>query len=228
MKPQKLNTDPYSGTFTTGTETGHAKSSLPSEREIWMEFKHGSDSAFTYIYRQYLQILYNYGRQILNNESLLQDCIQDMFMDIIRNRKNLADVQSIKFYLFTALRHKIFRKLKKEKNTCHNQLDEAMEAGFEIMSSHEAKMINNQLDEDKQRLLNLACDKLTKKQREAILLYYYEGFSYQQIAQIMGMNKVKSVRVLIYRAIDVLHGHLILVKDQLLLFLVSLLAATRF
>ncbi len=190
-----------------------------SEREIWINFKEGSDSALSYIYRKYVNHLFNYGCQINSDEELVQDCIQDLFLDIIRNRQNLADVNVIKFYLFTSLRRKVLKKLKIQRNHPTEEIIDQNEVRFEIISSPETIMINEQLTKDKCRLVNFACQKLTEKQREAILLFYYEGFSYKQVAEIMGMGKVKSARILIYRAIDVLQISLIKVKDQLFLLL---------
>jgi RNA polymerase sigma-70 factor (ECF subfamily) len=40
-----------------------------------------------------------------------------------------------------------------------------------------------------------------KKQRE-LLPYTFEGLSYEEIAQIMAMTKVKSARALVYRALE--------------------------
>lgn len=190
-----------------------------SEREIWLDFKEGSDSALSYIYRNYANHLFNYGCQINNNEELVRDCIQDLFIDIIRNRKNLANVNVIKFYLFTSLRRKIIRKLEKRRKCPTEKITDQNETQFEVISSPEVVMINEQLTADKCRMLNSACQKLTIKQRESILLYFYEGFSYKQVAEIMGMGKVKSARVLIYRALDVLEYTLINVKDRLFFFL---------
>ncbi len=186
-----------------------------SESEIWMEFKNGSDSALSYIYRRYIQYLYNYGCQLTRDEALVQDCVQELFVDLIRNRKKLSNVHHIKFYLFTSIRRKILRKLIKERRRNEESLEPKMVERFEIVSSPEHKMINEQLDKEQHHLLSLACERLTERQREAILLYYYEGFSYKQVAEILGMSKAKSSRVLIYRAIEVLQSHLLKFKDQL-------------
>jgi len=96
------------------------------------------------------------------------------------------------------------------------EINEQNAAGFEIIISPEINMIDQQQSEEKRRILSKAFQKLTEKQREAILLYFYEEFSYKQVAEIMGMGKVKSTRVMIYRAIKVLQSSLIKVKDQLL------------
>ena len=214
-----IMTDEYDYSETSG----NSYTSNRSERDIWIDFKQGSDSALAYIYRNYVQSVYNYGFQIIRDEDFVQDCIQDLFMDMIKKRNKLGDVQNIKFYLFTAIRRRILRKIKKERGVHIEKLNNHSEETFEIISSPEVIMINNQVDEKKQQLLSMACKRLTEKQREAILLYYYEGFSYKQVAEILGMSKVKSVRVLIYRTIDILQSHLLSVKDQIFILLWILL-----
>jgi len=119
--------------------------------------------------------------------------------------------------LFTCLRRKILRKLNKQRKHPTEEINYKNEAGFEVICSPESVMIKEQLAKDKCEILNTACQNLTKKQRESILLYFYEGFSYKQVAEVMGMSKVKSARILIYRALNILETTLIKVKDQILI-----------
>ena len=62
--------------------------------------------------------------------------------------------------------------------------------------------INIQFTADVNGILQDALNRLPEKQREAIILYFYENMSYHQISEIMQMTKVKSARALIYRALD--------------------------
>ncbi|MCK5371360.1 MAG: sigma-70 family RNA polymerase sigma factor, partial [Cyclobacteriaceae bacterium] len=55
----------------------------------------------------------------------------------------------------------------------------------------------------------------TTRQKEAVIYFYYEGMSYQEIADIMGLQKVKSARKLIYRAIEALRKDLLGFKATL-------------
>ncbi len=179
-----------------------------TEMEIWIDFKQGSDSALSYIYGRYANPLFNYGCHITSNTKMVQDCIQDLFIDIIRMRKELADVRYIKSYLFVSLKRKVLRNLKKERKYPTKDINEQNEVGFEIISSPESIMIMEQYTKEQRNLINNTLQKLTKKQRESLLLYFYEGFSYEQVAQMMGMSKVKSARVLIYRALDIMRSSL--------------------
>ncbi len=187
------------------------------EEEIWVDFKEGSDAALSYIYRRYADQLFNYGCQIVGDEQFVQDCIQDLFIDLIRNRNNLADVHSIKAYLFVSLKRKLLRKIAKERINRAEEISGQNEGGFEIICSQESSMITDHLAAERERLIHMACQRLTRKQRESILLYFYEGFSYKEIAEIMGMGKVKSARVMLYRSLAILQSSLAKVKDQLLI-----------
>ena len=71
------------------------------EAGIWNDFLSGDDSALSYIYRCYANSLFNYGKQFADTE-VVQDCIQDLFYDLIKSRKKLAKGVSIKAYLFRA------------------------------------------------------------------------------------------------------------------------------
>lgn len=82
------------------------------------------------------------------------------------------------------------------------------------MDSSEVKLINQSLDDEIIERLSNSIDKLTARQKEAVMHFYYEGMSYQEIADIMDFQQVKSVRKLIYRAIDTLRKDLNDVKNK--------------
>src|SRR5450432_250925 len=88
------------------------KKSLHEDHSLWKCFIQGDDDAFASIYSGYIDILYAYGKRWLANEDLLQDCLQDMFIDLFKYRAALSPNVNIKFYLFSALKHRISRCLK--------------------------------------------------------------------------------------------------------------------
>ncbi|MEQ8474234.1 MAG: sigma-70 family RNA polymerase sigma factor [Marinoscillum sp.] len=164
----------------------------------WDKFKKGDKAALTFIYRNYSNLLFNYGCQFTTNRELVKDAIQDLFIEIINNKENLSQTDSIKFYLFRALRNKLIRMLAKK-----NSVDlETLENNhpFEISISPETIIINRQIDEEKRTWIAEKLNELPPLQKEALLLFYFEGLTYAQISNMLGM-KVKSARALVYRAI---------------------------
>jgi len=68
--------------------------------DVWNAFNSGDEIAFNYIYRMYVTVLFKYGCQMCKNQYHIQDCIQNIFIDLRRKRGQLNEVQSIKAYLF--------------------------------------------------------------------------------------------------------------------------------
>ena len=213
MKTQELKNRRY-------TSNKHVPAALsaienkPNEAKIWKDFKRGDEGAFIWIYENYFSILCNFARQFDLDDEAVKDQIQELFIYIRNNRTRLADVQSEKFYLFTSLRRRILA----NKNgrfsffsLFHLTAKKAFEV--EVSESHELKLINQCLDAEIKRRVSRSMSKLTLRQREAVLHFFYEGMSYKEIAEIMDLKKVKSARKLIYRAIECLRKELHTLKN---------------
>jgi DNA-directed RNA polymerase specialized sigma24 family protein len=70
---------------------------------LWDSLRTGNETAFEELYRRYFQVLFSYGKRILNDEDVVKDAIQDLFVDIWRTHKNINQAQSVKFYLISSL-----------------------------------------------------------------------------------------------------------------------------
>ncbi|UZR98471.1 RNA polymerase sigma factor [Chondrinema litorale] len=175
--------------------------SNPPDQKIWKDFKNGNEEAFISIYKNYFNLLFRYGHQFTKDTGLVEDCIQELFIELRSKRKNLADVTSIKFYLYKSMRSRIFRSLSKQSRFkfSDNLLDGY---NFQINLSQETFLINSEIDESTRQALKEAFNNLTTKQREIIIYYFYENLSYQEISEIMNFSKVKYSRDLLYRAVD--------------------------
>ncbi len=174
-----------------------------SDLDIWKQFKSGNESAFIYIYKTHFQNLYNYGLQFSRDASLVEDCIQDLFIDIRRTRKRLSDTTSIKLYLYKAIRRKVLQYLKSSKSKLRIGL---LQDGhnFHFTFSHEHYLIAQQLTDEKIKRLNRALSKLPQRQREVIYYFFYEQLSYEEIKEVMNFSNVKSVRNKAYIALKAL------------------------
>ncbi len=171
--------------------------------EIWKQFKSGNESAFIHIYKTNFKSLYNYGLQFSKDVNLVEDSIQDLFIDIRRTRKRLSDTTSIKLYLYKATRRKILQYIKSSRKRFWNG---SLEEGnnFHFTFSYEYHLIAKQLTEEKIERLNRALKTLPKRQREVIYYFFYEQMGYQEIKEIMDFANIKSVRNKAYIALKAL------------------------
>ena len=167
------------------------------EGALWSAFKSGNERALISIFDRFAKALYNYGVKIHADRESVEDTVQELFIELWKNRKNLSDTDSIKFYLFKALRFKLQRVKRSKINRDLVSLSQVDEG---VSPSHEFFVIAEQTSfEQRQRLMKML-DSLTPRQREAIFLRYFEELSYDRIAAIMEMNK-QSVYNLIHAGI---------------------------
>jgi RNA polymerase sigma-70 factor (ECF subfamily) len=171
-----------------------------SDEEIWKLFKSGNNLAFEYIYQEYFDKLFNYGCQFTRDRTLVEDALQELFLDLKRRSKYLSETDNILPYLYTAFRRKVIRF--RDRSNKFKEFD--AEHSFKIESSIEAEIIEDEMQEEYYQKLNLALEKLSERHREMIYLFYYENFSYQEIKEIQGFEDVKSARNLLYKAINAL------------------------
>lgn len=73
-----------------GKQSQKIKNQYKDEAAIWEAFKMGNESAFIFIYETYFDPLFIYGNQFTNNEDLVKDAIQDLFVEVRKNRRKLG------------------------------------------------------------------------------------------------------------------------------------------
>lgn len=180
----------------------------PTDTKIWAKFKDGDNNALSLIYSENSKKLYLYGLKFTTNHSIVEDAIQDLFSDLIRNRKNLGETNNIQFYLIKSFKRRLQRQLQKEKR--YNLQDNDGEYVFEITYSIEQTIILEEISNHKLKSLHKALNDLTPRQKEVIYLKFTKEFEYGEIAEIMELS-IEGCRNLIYKALkslkDSFHGN---------------------
>ena len=171
-----------------------------TDNDIWCAFNKGNEAAFNYIYRIYAPKLFQYGGQFSNDEGMLQDCIQNIFIDLRRKRGHLQEVNNIKAYLYKTTRREVLRNIKRLKRSPINSLVYEDKL-FPIEICHETKLIQQEYEMERKEKIESAMNLLTPRQRQAILLLYEDGMNFKEISEVMEFSEVKSARKIIYRAL---------------------------
>lgn len=170
---------------------------------IWSRLKSGDKEALGELYDVYIDELLLYGISISNDKSQVMDSIHDLFVDLHHYRSNLADTDNVKYYLFTSLKRKIFKKNKKKNRFIETDYLSTSYSFKSHSKSVEENIIFSETVREKNLGLIRKLDLLTKKQRKGISLRFDQERSYKEIAQILDIS-VASARTTIYRAIKVL------------------------
>ena len=168
-----------------------------SHNELWSQLKAGDKNALEKIYRTHVDLLFKYGCRFSTNTQLVEDCVQDLFMEIWRNRKGLSQTDSIKRYLLASIRRKIIKHLEKGKKLVST---EDHDPSFELEIAIEERLINAETKVAMSQQLKRAFDSLSKRQKEAVYLKYYAGLDYEDIENVMDIG-YQSLRNLVSNAL---------------------------
>ena len=173
---------------------------------LWKQLKDGNKSALERIYSTYISSLLKYGRKFSRNDQVIEDCIQDLFIELWKNREGLGMTDSIQRYLLVALRRKVIRQMDKSKKRVSDT--EPTELDFEVVIAVDQKLIALELSEERAAQVKAAMENLSKRQKEVIYLKYVSGLDYEDIGEIMDLN-YQSVRNLVSNALKKLKGTLL-------------------
>jgi len=171
-----------------------------------LDRKLSDEANWELVYNSCAPILYNYGQKITSNTQLTEDCIQDIFTELWEKRNNIHHIQHTKAYLIKVFRRRVISKINADqKYRLHREYSKEIE--FHISFSFEASLIRDEICRAQQKNLQKALQNLTHRQREAIYLKFYEGYSYVEIADIMALEK-SAVYSLIHKAMTQLRHEL--------------------
>ena len=129
--------------------------------------------------------LYRFILKNIKDRDKAEDIVQDSYEKLWRRVKDIQYSKS-KSYLFSTAYHTMIDLIRKEKRI------EEMNPARENSWSHDTQY------SDLQEILHSALDRLPEIQKTLILLRDYEGYSYDEIGEITGLN-ASQVKVYIYR-----------------------------
>lgn len=173
--------------------------------KIWQRFKDGDYQALTKIYNYYVNDLYSYGKKINQDDALIKDSIQEIFVKLIDRRTQLVISDTIHIYLFKSLRNQILEELRSDNRK--KSISSQISPDSTHASSIEQSIVYNEEETRKQQLIDQAMNSLTDYQREAIFLRFNKMFEYEEISEMLGID-ISSARTLVYRSLKKVKEHL--------------------
>lgn len=150
----------------------------------------GNLQAFDAILDQYQKLIYNHLIRLTGSSDEAADLLQDTFIHLYNKRSQIEPNGNLKNWLYkvaTNIAYDYFRKQKRESHLSIDQEDtsETIEAALSYTSlEHEIRTID----------LENALHEIRPHYKNILLLYYREGFSYEEIANILELpiNTVKT------------------------------------
>lgn len=150
---------------------------------------------------RYADNVYRFILKNLRHEEDTRDVVQGAFEKLWRNRADV-DTEKSKSYLFTIAYHQMIDHIRKTKRV-------TLKDSFSETAGITQRPANNL-----KKVLEEALDTLNETQRSLVLLKDYEGYSYQEIGVITGLNE-SQVKVYLHRARIQLKTYLVSLENVL-------------
>lgn len=144
----------------------------------------------------YADNVYRFIVKNLRHEEDARDIVQTAFEKMWRN-KDAVENEKSKSYLFTVAYNQMIDHIRKTKRV--SLTDEFAETD---------QRSNYQVNADVQKTLHEALNRLNETQRSLVMLKDYEGYNYEEIGKITGLNE-SQVKVYLHRARITLRNYLV-------------------
>lgn len=144
-------------------------------------------TAFEAFFKKYYNEAMLYVYSLCRNRALAEDIVSDSFLKAFNTIDE--DRDGFKYWLLKVCRNRYFDCLRKDKKL--SRMEEDIEDGNGVVDT----VIRN----DEYRALYYAISLLKENYREVVRLYYFDGLSVSEIADITEQS-VQNVKVLMYRA----------------------------
>lgn len=158
-----------------------------NESDVWIAFKSGNESALELLYTRHFKALGAYGYRITNDKDLVEDAIQDVFVDLWRRKEFLGEVENVKFYLFRSLRNQLSRNIRHDIFDGAEDIDDFLD--YLSTLSSEQQSIEQEVQLSRIQAIQKALSQLSQRQHEAIHLRFYQGLSLDESSELMGIPK---------------------------------------
>ncbi|MEJ5146440.1 RNA polymerase sigma factor [Sphingobacterium sp. MYb388] len=179
---------------------------MNSDLQIWQMFQVGHEASFKILFERYNNSLYNYGFKFTQDNAIIEDSIQELFVKLWSNKENLNNDVSVKNYLYKSFRRTLVKNIEQivKRNNAVNSSIEHLP--FTIELPHDVSMIRKERVLEIKDKLDQALSRMSPRQREIIHLRFFDELTYAEIANIMGLS-TKDTYKLYYRALDNLKKH---------------------
>jgi len=155
----------------------------------------GDQAAFLLLYERHRNSVFRFAYRLLDSVELAEDVTHDCFLSLIRQPGNFIPGRAaLRTYLYAAARNlamKYFR-------------SQGRETALEDLSEHPVaprrqEPLRRLLDEELVAKVREAISQLPPLQREALVLFEYEGLPLAEIAEVVGSD-VGAVKSRLHRA----------------------------
>jgi RNA polymerase sigma-70 factor (ECF subfamily) len=160
------------------------------DRDLIAKAKRGDVEAYNLLVSRWERRVFNYLLRLVRNREDAMDVSQDVFLKAYQNLPKLDDVAKFAGWLFRIAHNEAYSLLRKRKPEGE-------------LPPETGGVTTGLLPLELSLAVETALNRLTDDQREAVLLKVYQGFKFEEMAEILECP-VSTVKSRLYTALDLL------------------------
>ncbi len=175
------------------------------------QLKLGNNKAYDFLMETYYKSLCNYAYTLINDKGKAEDIVQNVFVKVWVNRKNINPYYIIKNYLYKSVYNEFIDQYRKSKPVIY--LEKKYLEALDLVVENEHENLTDLI-----KLVNEEIKNLPPKCRQIFILNKKDGLTQTEISEYLNIS-IKTVEGHITRAFKVLSGKLDSKVDPILFLL---------
>jgi RNA polymerase sigma-70 factor (family 1) len=158
---------------------------LHNEKDLLQQVAEGDEEAFRVIFNLYAPRLKSYLFKLSRSKEVVEDILQDVFLNIWKNRAGLGAIENFDSYLFIAVRNLAHRSFQRRARETLIVAQLSKTGSNEVSFEEENRMTGQEVRAFVQQAIN----KLSPQQKKIFLLSRVHGLSHEEIARELGISR---------------------------------------
>ena len=170
------------------------------DADLIQKARQGDVEAFNLLISRWEKRVFNYLLRILRNREDALDLSQDVFLKAHQNLRKLEDTTRFAAWLFRIAHNEAYSLFRKRRPETEPESEERSEQAITMGGSTVFPL-------ELSIAVSSALGRLTAEQREAVVLKIYQGFKFEEMAEILSCP-VSTVKSRLYAALELLKADL--------------------
>jgi RNA polymerase sigma-70 factor (ECF subfamily) len=166
-----------------------------ADEELLARFRRGQTEAFGALVRRYERELYGYLRRYLGDANLADDVFQNTFLQLYTKIGQYEAGRPVRPWLYTIATHQAIDALRRNNRHQALSLDQnrdehpegEMHGLMELLEARTPGPVDQVQGEELRERVRASVDRLPEFLRQVVILAYYQGLKYREIAGILGI-----------------------------------------
>jgi RNA polymerase sigma-70 factor (ECF subfamily) len=176
------------------------------DTDLIRKARRGDVEAYNLLISRWEKRVYNYLLRIVGDREEALDLSQDVFLKAYQNLRKLDDPARFAPWLFRIAHNEAFSSFRKRR-------PEREAPGQSEFTGDESAAVSPAFPIELSIAVTTALAKLPEEQRETVILKIYQGFKFEEMAEILACP-VSTVKSRLYTALDVLKSQLAPLKTR--------------